>query len=193
MTAKLTEDLQTVEIMVDEMESYLNSDNLFGPTLHADQPLITLGGYFLREHRLQALADQRLDSGERARLEAARSKFASLAAEQQHRIREKVQQELDARINQWRGYIEELEEAPENADYYRVEVEKRAILAALRRQTPEYVSAFQLSPDLIRQIDELDTRLRRRWRAGSFVWPDAWKPAYPDSAYWWLYGRPSES
>ena len=189
---RLAEDLKTIEIMVDDMEAYLESDNLFGPTLYTDQPLTTLGGYFLREHRLQALSDNLLEPDEQARLEAATSKFARLAGEYQNRMKEKIHQELAARINQWDAYLEELDyEEADSADYYHAEVEKRAIIAAIIKQMPAYVTSFQLGPDFSNQIDDMDNRLRQYWQSGPFVWPSEWKPAYPSSTYWWLDGRPN--
>ena len=54
--------------------------------------------------------------------------------------------------------------------------------------------AFHLSA-CTRQVGRLveallDGRLRPRWEAGEFVWPDGLQDAYPRSDYWWLYGAP---
>ena len=52
---KLIHDLAILQEMASQMDEYLKSETLFWPMGHSDMPKLTLGGYWLRQHRLSAL------------------------------------------------------------------------------------------------------------------------------------------
>ena len=54
---KIHEDLAILAAMAAEMDDYLKSEVLYWPMVHGDMPRLTLGGYLMRQHRLQHLAD----------------------------------------------------------------------------------------------------------------------------------------
>ncbi|MCI0397143.1 MAG: hypothetical protein L0332_35590 [Chloroflexi bacterium] len=185
---KLDRDLEILEAMAAEMEEYLRSSVLFWPMARGDLPRLTLGGYLMRQHRLTALRHL-LGEKEVARLDAAVEKFNQALVEKVVRFESRAHEELHARLRQWGEYLNDLNDTSGAAgDYYESAVETRAMIAALveKLQMPPY----RLEERVAQQLGLLDNNLRRRWQPGDFVWPEAWQPAYPQSEYWWLYGRP---
>lgn len=184
---KLTRDLAILEQMAAEMSSYLMSDSVFWPMMKGDMPRLTLGGYLMRQQRLLALANL-LDEAERVRLETAVAQFNEAIVEHVVRLEQKAHQELHTRLRQWGEHLKDFRESKSvSAANYSADAAVRAMIAALINlmQTPPY----RLDPKIQPQAERLDANLRRRWRPGAFVWPAAWKPAYPQADYWWLYGH----
>ncbi|MCA9935844.1 MAG: hypothetical protein H6662_07630 [Ardenticatenaceae bacterium] len=185
---KLTSDLTILEAMAAEMDTYLMQDALFWRMMGGGMPMLTLGGYLMRQHRLLALVDL-LDDEEKGRLDTAVSQFNAALVEKVVYFEQKAITELDARLRQWSQYLSEAE-WQDNSDYnhYPAAVETRAMLAALVDKLDE--RPYQLPPRILTHLAQLDTLLRAHWLPGSFIWPDGLQPAYPQDDYWWLYGRP---
>jgi hypothetical protein len=183
--AKLREDLEVLEAMAAEMDQYLMSEVLFWPMEKGNLPRLTVGGYLMREQRLRALAGL-LSEGDQQRLAAAVERFDEALKEKVVRFEKRANQELQARLRQWGETLRELK--GDSAGYYGSAAETRAIIAALvdKLERPPY----QLEGNALQQVTMLDQNLRQRWQPGEFVWPNEWQPAYPKSAYWWLYGKP---
>jgi hypothetical protein len=185
---KLHEDLEVVEAMAAEMDEYLRSDVLFWPMVKGNLPRLTLGGYLMREHRLLALRDQ-LDTADQARLDAAVERYNQALVEKIVRFEARAHEELHARLRQWGEYLKDVQHDSTSArDYYPSAVESRAMIAALLEKLG--LPPYQLEANVTRELDFYDRTLRNHWQPGDFVWPDSWRPAYPETAYWWLYGRP---
>ena len=186
---KLKHDLGILEAMAAEMDSYLMSDVLFW-RLGGRMPMLTLGGYLMRQHRLLALPDL-LDDEERVRLQTTVSQFKDAITEKIVRLEEKVHDELDARIRQWEAYLKELDEDEgRGKGSYSTAVEARVMikeLIDLMQQAP-----YRLRPRVPPLVNMLDVQLRRLWQPrDTLVWATEWKPAYPRDTYWWLHGQPA--
>ncbi len=184
---KLRRDLTVLAAMADGMDSYLRSETLFGKMAGGGMPMLTLGGYLLRQHRLYALRDL-LSPDERARLEEAMITFNHALVEKVVRLEEKAHQELAARIRQMEEYLRDLENKQASGINYATAVEPRAMIAALVDKLE--MAPYRLNPRIKPQVELLDNKLRGRWQSGDFVWTDGWQPAYLPGTYWWLYGRP---
>jgi len=52
---RLAQDAAVMGAMAGQMAEYLDSEILFWPLGRGNMPMLTLGGYLLREHRLLAL------------------------------------------------------------------------------------------------------------------------------------------
>lgn len=185
---KLAQDLDIVEAMSVEMGDYLDSDVLFWPISQkaATMPMLTLGGYLMREQRLQALSDQ-LSEVDRERLANTIQRFNGALANRVVRFETKANHELEARLRQWQEYLRDLDRGTaDKTSNYATAVETRAMIEALirRLQMPPY----QLNDQSLKHLAVLDTTLRDRWRPGDFVWPAGWEAAYPRTEDWWLYG-----
>lgn len=185
---KLRRDLTILEAMASEMDDYLKSDVLFWQMMKGTLPKLTLGGYLMRQHRLLALRDL-LDETEQTRLDTAVVRFNDALVEKVVRLEQKAERELGARVRQWGEYLKDLEwERNASVANYRSAVDTRAMIAALigKMQTAPY----RLNARFLNQTKMLDASLRRIWRRGEFVWPESWRPAYPEDEFWWLYGTP---
>jgi hypothetical protein len=187
---KLEKDLTILEAMASEMEQYLTNKTLFWRMVSGGMPMLTLGGYLMRQHRLLALR-QLLNEEEQARLDAAVVQFNQALVEKVVRFEQKAHRELQARLRQWGEYLRDVKrEAAGRAFNYETAVETRAMIAAVvdKLETDPY----RLDPKVAQQVASLDNSLRLYWQPGEFVWPGAWQPAYPPEKYWWLYGTPKK-
>lgn len=185
---RLARDVAILEAMAGQMAEYLDSEVLFWPMSRGGMPMLTLGGYLMRERRLSALAGL-LDTDQRARTTAAIAQFNQALADRIVRFEAKAQHELQARLRQWEEYLKEVERgAADRASNYDTAVETRAMIAALidRLSLPPY----QADERAEQRLSLLDTRLRGSWRPGEFVWATDWVAAYPKADFWWLYGSP---
>ncbi len=185
---RLREDLDILEAMAADMDEYLRSDVLYWKMSNAQMPMLTLGGYLMREYRLLALRDL-LDSTEQARLDTAVAQYNQALEGKVVRFEQRAQEELGVRTRQWGRYLDDMRQESRVAGInYETAVTNRAMITALidRLQTPPY----QFDGGLTETIETFDKGLRIHWQSGEFVWPADWKPAYPQEKYWWLYGRP---
>lgn len=185
---RLSKDVDALVAMASHMTEYLNSDILFWSLPRTDMPMLTLGGYLMREHRLLALAGL-LSPEQRARVDAAVVQFNQALADRVVRFETKAHNELEARLRQWEESLKDMDrETFDRSSNYSTTVETRAMIQALldRLSMPPYRAEARPQQHLA----TLDTRLRNRWQPGEFVWPQEWATAYPPSEYWWLYGLP---
>ena len=187
---KLAQDVLVLSAMAAEMEAYLNSDVLFWHMSTAGMPMLTLGGYLMRQHRLLALYDQ-LTAEQQKTVDEAVEQFNAALEEKTVRFEQKAHRELDARLRQWEEYLKDVERGQASAkSNYSTSVEVRAMIEALTNFLE--MAPYELDPHVKQRTLFLDGRLRSRWSGGDFVWPDEWQSAYPRAEYWWLYGSPRE-
>lgn len=185
---KLSFDLKIMEAMAALMSAYIASDSLFWNVGEAGMPTLTLGGYFMRQQRLLALADL-LDGDEQMRLQTAVSTVAEAIASQTVQFEKKANAEILARVRQFAEYLKDLgREHGDAVAGYKTAVESRVMVAVLMELLEK--RPFQLDAEVIAPLNAVDSTLRQRWIVGDFVWAAEWMPAYPAETYWWLYGRP---
>lgn len=185
---KLAQDLAILQEMANQMKDYLKSDTLFWSMQYSDMPQLTLGGYWLRQHRLMSLHTL-LSSEQQAQLSAAIKTFDTAVSDWVVRTEQRAHTELEVRIRLWGEYLRDLFGSKSiGVTSYGARVEVRAMMAALidQLQQPPYT----LKISLLELILQEDKGLRARWQDGPFVWPKAWQTAYPKPEFWWLYGRP---
>jgi hypothetical protein len=178
---KLKQDVVVLATMAGEMTEYLSSDVLFWRMMYGGMPMLTLGGYLMRQHRLLALPDL-LAEGEWERVRTAVAQFNSALTDKVVRFETKAHTELEARLRQWGESLKERGDAG-----YGTAVETRLMIKLLVDMLQS--EPYQLNPRIPSQVHLLDSNLRNHWQPGDFVWPDEWQPAYPKADYWWLYGR----
>lgn len=185
---KLERDLVILTVMAEAMDDYLKSDILFGKMPDGSMPMLTLGGYLMRQHRLLALIDQ-LSAPEQMQLEQAIRLFNLALVEKIVRFETKAHKELEARLRQLDEYLRDLQNKKGGGIRYETAVEPRLMISVLmdKLQMPPY----HLDERIVQRTDLFDRNLRRRWAPGDFIWPEEWQPAYPQLLYWWLYGRPA--
>ncbi len=187
---KLDKDLAILEAMAKEMEDYLEGDTLFMPMPnYADMPNLTIGGYLIRRHRLRALPDL-LEKAQQRRLQQATEQVEQVVADKPARFKLKAEQELKARMRQWEQYLEDLEAGEDSLSYYKTAVETRVMTSLLMDELYDHPAEVEFT--ISERLRELDERLQIEWEPGDFIWPSAWKPAYPQEKYIWLYGNPTK-
>lgn len=188
---KLERDLEIMEEMAGKIDGYLDSDSLFwnmGPGL----PALTLGGFLMRQYRLDGLIDA-LSDKQQSRFLAAARQVNGLLSGRVVAFEQKAHQEIDSRHRQWQEYLrdrdweENQKELKAHQKRYPTAVEARAMLHALTEtlRTPPY----QLDEQVPQRIEALDKRQRGQWEDGEFVWTEGMEPAYSRDTFWWLYGR----
>ncbi|GAB4278792.1 MAG: hypothetical protein Kow0080_30640 [Candidatus Promineifilaceae bacterium] len=185
---KLQQDVTILAAMAAEMDVYLDSEVLFWPMAALSVPRLTLGGYLMRQHRLLALKGL-LSAEEQVRVDETVAAFNTAVSERIVRLEKHAHQEIDARLRQWRAYLDDLQkEYHLNVSNYATAVESRVMLEALTDylQRPPH----QLNTAVLPRIGQIDAYLQARWEPGAFGWDEQWQPAYPVETYWWLYGRP---
>ena len=185
---KLEQDLTVLAAMAEQMDAYLQNDILFGKMEQGGMPMLTLGGYLLRQHRLLALSEL-LSEAEQRRLETAVIQFNTALVEKIVRFESKAETEVAARIRQFAAYLHDLGRGQATGMNYGTAVEPRAMIAALRDKLQ--MKPYHLDPQIPRRVETLDNNLRQHWVTGEFIWPEAWQPAYPPDEFWWLYGKPN--
>lgn len=185
---RLARDIEALAAMSSQMAEYLDNDVLFWPLASTRLPKLTLGGYLMREHRLQQL-DALLTPEQNAEVASAVARFNEALAERIVRFEAKAHNELEARLRQWEEALKDMDrDTFDHSSNYSTAVETRAMIQALidRLSMPPYRPEARPGQHLA----ALDTRLRNRWQPGDFVWPEEWETAYPPAEYWWLYGSP---
>lgn len=185
---RLEQDATVLAAMVEQMDQYLDSDILYWPAPRGGMPVLTLGGYLLREYRLKALAGL-LPAGQQAQISAAVTQFNQVLADRVVRFEKKAHHELEARLRQWEETLKDMDRGTfDRSSNYSTAVETRAIIQALLDRLA--MPPFRAEQRPAQHLSLLDTRLRNIWVPGEFVWPEAWEGAYPRGEYWWLYGSP---
>lgn len=182
---KAAHELEIFKAMTAELEPFLLSDALFWTVRPgSDFPQLSLGLMLLVRSRLQALAPSLTpaQSTEQVRaegqLEVALRRWAAAAEA-------KAQKELRTRINLWQAFLSELAEAPHtSAENYAQEATHRTIAALLIQQFTGLAESSEAG-----RLTGLDAQLRGRFKPGHFVWAVDLQGEFPQSEFWFLYGR----
>lgn len=185
---KLEQDLAILAAMAAQMDDYLKSDILFWKMGQSGMPMLTLGGYLLRQYRLLALSDL-LSEAKQVEMETAVIQFNAALTEKIVRFEAKANSEVEARIRQFEAFLRDLRKGQETGMNYGTAVEPRAMIAALIDELRK--APYQFDPQIPDRIETLDRSLRQRWVSGDFVWEKAWQLAYSPDEFWWLYGKPN--
>lgn len=186
----LKHDLAILESMAAGMGDYLASNATWWDMGRGDMPLLTIGGYLMRRHRLGIL-DYLLSVKEKQSMAAANEVYDKTVSGQIVRFEERALAEIGARMREWTVYLRDLTISQRlAADWARYEylADSRVVIGEMIKKLSE--SPFQLPEHIPTDIAALDHRLSARWTSGAFIWSPVWTPAYPPEPYWFLYGHP---
>lgn len=179
-------DLRFAKAGADILENYLLSKDIYWPIGVKPErgeppyPQMSLGGLLLELGRARARASH---LGQQGELEQVLSAVEVTFQRWPVALEKKADQEMRARLTQWRNFLEDYRESSEgNYDRYTYEVFRRVIIELLLPHTREITQAEQ---DLLRGLDAL---LKSLLRAGEFVWEEELQAAFPAEPYWYLYG-----
>ena len=179
--------------MVDELEPFLISSQIFWPLNHGgilstSLPRLTLGGLLLTLTELAAQKSQ-MDSKQSMRHDRLLQKLEGIRQRWQAAVENKAIQELKTRLNLWRGYLNDLEEQSHWIENYPREVRNRVIIDHLTSSIgphPELEIEFQT-------INNLDHRIQDFLISGEFIWDDSLQPFYPQDKFPYLYMKPRDA
>ncbi|GMR10203.1 MAG: hypothetical protein BMS9Abin28_1024 [Anaerolineae bacterium] len=172
--------LKSLEDAVEEIESYLLSKDVI--RARSGRPSLSIGLISLNIRWLEAT----LGTHDQARLRAVESKLAAVRDRWRVAWERKATAELRSRLNLWRGYLDDLEGRPGLGSSYPQEVRNRAMAFDL-------LDAAGNQPEiktLAASLDAIDSRFRKGFQPGAFVWEQVPESAFPHKPYWFLYGRP---
>ncbi len=180
-------DLRYLQAGVAELENYLLSKDVFWPTDirppagEPAYPQLTLGGLLLSRQRLKIYEKT---PKQIAQVEKIFTDMDATKARWKVAWENKASRSFSVRVKMWRDYIEEYRLVPhDNADRYPYEVRLRAMLTLLK---PEVGAQSSAEIDL---LSILDNFLDKILITGSFVWEPELQAGFPETTYWYLYGR----
>lgn len=184
-------DLAVFEAMVAELEQYAKSDILYwqlspATSISPPPPMLTIGGCLLRLYRLKNLQDL-LVNGQITRFRDAEATFHTTTETWAAHVEKKVRREINARLNSWSWFVDDCDARKNSCiQFYPTEAELRTLIHFLMLQGSQLddVDGYR------KKLAVLDSRLRRWFQAGDFVWRSELEPAYTQSDFWWLYGKP---
>jgi hypothetical protein len=175
---------------IENLESYLLSDNLYGNLGVSSQvvqnyPQLTLGGLLLYKIFTNSLIETKFQQSSFRKLEI---KLDALQTRWRVAWNGKAAWEFQSRLRQWGLVLSEIRDEPhENIPYYRYEVRTRAMISLLLPEISE------IDPANLEQLENQDLLLRMLLDSDDFIWDAALAPAFPKDHYWYLWGLPKEN
>lgn len=184
----LSHDLYILEVMLNQLEAYLDSDATYWPMQGEGIPKLTIGGCLMRLGRLRALR-HRLTQVDQIQLDELEQAFEKLARENVVRFERRSHDELHARLREWTTYLRNASsKMVRDRAHYANTVDMRMVITALMEKLQK--PPFRMDAQVIEDVGRMDNYLKAQWQEGEFVWAEVWKEAYPPQNYWWLYGNP---
>jgi hypothetical protein len=183
------ENLSLLAIMLEEIEAFLLSEEIFWPLTakskrEASLPRLTLGAILLILDELKA---QRADltQTQSIQLEELRGQVERAQLKWPAAIERKAKREYRARLNLWKAYLQDIEQDPEMILDYAQEVRNRVIISRLSECIDRMAST---------ETDESPHRLDQPiWSLtspGDFIWDKRLMAVYPSEKYPYLYRQP---
>lgn len=184
---KFDHELDYIEAAASQLENYLLSKELYRPigitSRHGEKPFpaLTIGNLLLATHRAGGFASS---TKEKMRLSKIQDEINRIQHRWAAAWQDKVSVEFSARLKLWSDFLEEYRKEPGlNFDRYRYEVGRRVIIHLLSEQhshLPDHETEL---------LSALDRYLLEMIQSGKFIWDDALVRVFPESVYWYLFGR----
>lgn len=185
-TYDLDADLTAFLAMAENLVPYVYEKELFGQ-IDNRLPRLTLGGLLMRRHRISALRHD-LKPEQILAFDEAIQQFEATRYEWLSHYKDKLLQEFHSRINALTYFVEDCEESWNGCDAnWPNEAEKRTLVAHVAAEAEVQGIFATEHRGVLRQVDQ---KLRRFFREGTFLWDSRLEAAYPMPDYWWLHGRP---
>lgn len=185
------EDLTIVEAMTGELKDYLLRDDVYHMLVvetssGEERYQLSLGDLLSRLHRLEVQADQ-LSPEQRRRLEEIKQTIQDTLRAMESRALALAEREIKTRLNSLRWF---LDECRDNRRYCRSEY---PFEIRNRQRIQELLAWFgeKISPELRRQVAEIDQEIRSLVKPADFIWDDRVQDVYPRESYWYLYALPA--
>ena len=180
-------DLQFLKAGIDQLESYLLSNDIYRPigiraaAGETPYPQLTLGWLLLSHLKTQNTS---VSSDQKRELDHLSEQLESVHSRWRAAWGTKAKSEFHARLNLWRDFLEDYRKHPrENGDRYAYEINRRVLLDLLQTE------ADNLPSSDLEMLDGLDRLLRSVFDPGDFVWETVFMVSFPKRTYWYLYGK----
>jgi hypothetical protein len=180
-------ELRYLEAGADILGNFLLSPEIYwplgisAPAGETPYPQLTLGNLELSRLRASVLAN---NSEEQEQLARVNEKFKQVHKQWQVAWENKATHEIRSRLTQWRNFLEDYRDnSAANYDRYFYDVFRRVICQIL---TPEAGGLSKADAEMISGLDGLLSLLLIK---GDFVWEPQLKSAFPETDFWYLYGR----
>ncbi|MBW7883819.1 MAG: hypothetical protein H3C34_14510 [Caldilineaceae bacterium] len=183
-------DLAVVEAEVEELEEYIIKSDIYRTvrvrTPSGDQMIQMSGGDLLtRLFRLAGEAE-RLAPDQRARLQELRQRAEQVIYSLRTRFHKLLNREIKTRLDSLSWYLDETAGDPKRSrGDYPFEIRNRQRIDAMVRELGD-----DLEPELKRELNRIDERIRMIVRPGTFVWDSRLEPVFPRERFWYLYVTP---
>jgi hypothetical protein len=182
--------LALLDLILDEFENYILTSEIFWPLSKKriggiPLPRLTLGGLILALDELAAQKPQ-MSPKQAAHYERTLRTFDRLSSKWRVAMENKAAQEIQARLNIWRAYMQDLEEDPHLIENYPWEVRTRVMinnLTDILASIPDFETQNEM-------INHLDKRIDDFLVPGKFLWDEPLQPVYPKSKFPFLYKKP---
>lgn len=182
-------DLTFAKVVAEQMDDYLHAEVLFFPVgaINGMQmPQLTIGAWLETEWRLNALRATDPAHVDPA-LQAAQTAVRKIRNRVPDLYQNKARREFKSLLDVWEMFLNDRSDATSQPESYNApgsgyvdRVHTRFKLELLKDDVS------QLNDQLAR-LRGLDSRLRARFKPGSFIWDPALAPAAPQDKYWFLY------
>ncbi len=186
--------LDLFEAMLDEIEDFLLSADIFWPLAKRSKPdsppyprLSTGGLLMTRDESLAQEAE--MNSDQKARHAQLQSQWERILNKWRSALGRKSEQEMGMRLNLWRAYLSDLEEGRfSHFDYHR-ETRNRVQFTRLRTLAAGNSKTLKME----KTIRSLDAQLLNLTIASEFIWDDRLRETYPEGNFGVLYRQPREN
>lgn len=184
--------LEVFDVMVDEMEAYLESDDLTRQlVVQTDEgtqmPNMTIGLMLDYYQALQRQVPNMLPR-QREGLERIITRFEDTRDTRIDAYGDKLRREMKSHMDAWAWFLENCEDGEASCvEDYPSEVWRRTRLEDLRDE------ARGVELDISQQVarlEKLDRDLDDLFHAGEYVGREGTESERPKDTYWWLYGTP---
>lgn len=182
-------DLREARLMIENFSDYVRGDELYQSVggFFSKMPSLTTGAILMRLRRLDEL-NSYLDANQKTTLSEISQSFAAIRTEWRHHYEEKLSQEAYSRLDAMQNFFRECQESAQScASIYRPEMLRRTMVEEI---TTEMQDLDITDADLTRKVRSTDGTLRGLLRQDEFQWAAVLRPAYPETTFWWLYGKP---
>lgn len=186
--------LDLFEAMLDEIEDFLLSADIFWPLAKRSKPdsppypRLSTGGLLMTQDESQAQEDE-MNSDQKARHAQLQSQWERILNKWRSALGRKSEREMGMRLNLWRAYLSDLEEGrASHFDYHR-ETRNRVQFTRLRALAASSSKTLKME----KTIRSLDARLLNLTIASEFIWDDRLRETYPEGNFGVLYRQPREN
>ncbi len=185
---KYSHDVEIVTSMLERLENYLLSDEVYGNQgmFIEGLPAITIGGLLMRLRRLNALREF-IGKSNQKKLDTAIAKHDAFYNEWRVHYENKLHAELESRITRIRQFIDEVKENPRSMTIsFEPEQMRRTIIQEILYMIQRSsIEANGFKDD----IATLDTDLKPLVKKADFSWSSELQAVYSPTEFWWLYSK----